>query len=182
VVMKHYPPVFKAVAMALYRSPPEATIAQSADGQGVNRETLRSWVSIDDGKMVGAHRPKTPGPTTAPQSAAAEAELAAPRKNDLPTTGRTSQHGSLRGPSSTPTSPADTNRGPNRSTTLQRCSRVRSGRARRDTGPAPVKPHGQLRRSAPVGITGLSGIKGETCARVLTAIPGLTEKPALHFA
>ena len=31
MVMKHYPPEFKAEAVALYRSRPEATIAQIAD-------------------------------------------------------------------------------------------------------------------------------------------------------
>lgn len=80
MVMKHYPPEFKAEAVALYRSRPGATIAQIADDLGVNRETLRSWVRIDDGKTVGAHRPKTPNPTVAPQPAGAEAELAALRK------------------------------------------------------------------------------------------------------
>jgi transposase len=75
--MRHYPPEFKAEAVALYRSRPGATIAQIADDLGVNRETLRSWVRIDDGKTVGAHRPKTPGPTAAPQPGGTEAELAA---------------------------------------------------------------------------------------------------------
>jgi len=41
MVMKHYPPEFKAEAVALYRSRPEATIAQIADDLGINRETLR---------------------------------------------------------------------------------------------------------------------------------------------
>src|SRR5690348_11812070 len=43
MVMKHYPPEFKADAVALYRSRPGATIAQIADDLGVNRETLRSY-------------------------------------------------------------------------------------------------------------------------------------------
>ena len=80
MVMKHYPPEFKAEAVALYRSRPGATIAQIADDLGINRETLRSWVRIDDGKTVGAHRPRTPGLTVAPQPGGAEAELAALRK------------------------------------------------------------------------------------------------------
>jgi transposase len=34
--------------VALYRSRPGATIAQITDDLGVNRETLRSWVRLDD--------------------------------------------------------------------------------------------------------------------------------------
>src|SRR3954471_4558919 len=48
MVNKHYPAEFKADAVALYRSRPGATIAQIADDLGVNRETLRSWVRLDD--------------------------------------------------------------------------------------------------------------------------------------
>ena len=48
MVNKHYPPEFKADAVALYRSRPGATIALIADDLGVNRETLRSWVRADD--------------------------------------------------------------------------------------------------------------------------------------
>jgi transposase len=53
MVMKHYPAQFKADAVALYRSRPEATIAQIADDLGVNRETLRSWIRIDDQRGGG---------------------------------------------------------------------------------------------------------------------------------
>ena len=45
---KHYPLEFKADAVALYRSRPGVTIASIADDLGVNRETLRSWVRLDD--------------------------------------------------------------------------------------------------------------------------------------
>jgi transposase len=48
MVNKHYPQQFKADAVALYRSRPDATIAAIADDLGVNRETLRSWVRVDD--------------------------------------------------------------------------------------------------------------------------------------
>ena len=48
MVMKHYAAQFRADAVALYRSRPGATIAQIADDLGVNRETLRSWIRIDD--------------------------------------------------------------------------------------------------------------------------------------
>ncbi|WP_089015490.1 transposase [Micromonospora inositola] len=54
MVMKHYPPEFKADAVALYRSRPGATIAQIADDLGVNRETLRSRVRLDDQRRGGA--------------------------------------------------------------------------------------------------------------------------------
>ncbi|MEV8515863.1 transposase, partial [Dactylosporangium sp. NPDC051484] len=53
MVNKHYPPDFKADAVALYRSRPGATIAQIADDLGVNRETLRSWVRADNQRRAG---------------------------------------------------------------------------------------------------------------------------------
>ncbi|MFF5232712.1 transposase [Dactylosporangium sp. NPDC000521] len=46
--MKHYQPEFKADAVALYRSRPGVTIAQIAADLGVNSETLRNWIRIDD--------------------------------------------------------------------------------------------------------------------------------------
>ena len=51
--MKHYPPQFKADAVALYQSRPGATIGSIADDLGINRETLRSWV-----RAAGASRPR----------------------------------------------------------------------------------------------------------------------------
>jgi transposase len=60
MVNKHYPLEFKADAVALYRSRPGATIAQIADDLGVNRETLRSWVRLDDQRRGGAVGPATP--------------------------------------------------------------------------------------------------------------------------
>ena len=63
---KHYPAEFKADAVALYRSRPGATIAQTADDLGVNRETLRSWVRADDQRRAGS--PGSAGPAM-PQSA-----------------------------------------------------------------------------------------------------------------
>ena len=56
MVNKHYPPEFKADAVALYRSRPGVTIAQIADDLGVNRETLRSWVRADDQRRGGVAR------------------------------------------------------------------------------------------------------------------------------
>jgi transposase len=60
MVNKHYPPEFKAEAVALYRSRPGATIASIADDLGVNRETLRSWVRLDDQRRGGDPRPGRP--------------------------------------------------------------------------------------------------------------------------
>jgi transposase len=57
---KHYPVRFKADAVALYRSRPGATIASIADDLGVNRETLRSWVRLDDERRGGGPRPAHP--------------------------------------------------------------------------------------------------------------------------
>lgn len=48
MAMKHYPPEFKADAIALYRSRPGATIAHIATELGINRETLRGWIRKDD--------------------------------------------------------------------------------------------------------------------------------------
>ncbi|WP_408996965.1 IS3 family transposase [Streptomyces ipomoeae] len=53
MVMKHYPPEFKADAVALYESRPEATIRSVAADLGVNPETLRNWV-----RAAGASRPR----------------------------------------------------------------------------------------------------------------------------
>jgi hypothetical protein len=44
--MKHYPPEFKADAVALYESRPEATIRPVAADLGVNPETLRNWGAL----------------------------------------------------------------------------------------------------------------------------------------
>ncbi|MGW4790231.1 IS3 family transposase [Streptomyces sp. NPDC004230] len=53
MVMKNYPPEFKADAVALYQSRPEATIRQVAADLGINPETLRNWV-----RAAGASRPR----------------------------------------------------------------------------------------------------------------------------
>ncbi|MEU6423545.1 transposase [Streptomyces spiralis] len=51
--MKHYPPEFKADAVALYESRPETTIRSVAADLGVNPETLPNWV-----RAAGASRPR----------------------------------------------------------------------------------------------------------------------------
>lgn len=77
MVNKHYPVEFKADAVALYRSRPGATIASIADDLGVNRETLRSWVRLDDERRGGGPRPGRPataadGPVTSVEQENAE--------------------------------------------------------------------------------------------------------------
>ncbi|MEU9640330.1 IS3 family transposase [Streptomyces tendae] len=76
MVMKNYPPQFKADAVALYESRPEATIRSVAADLGINPETLRNWV-----RAAGASRPRgrrTQEPAQPP--APLEAENAALRK------------------------------------------------------------------------------------------------------
>ena len=78
MVMKNYPPQFKADAVALYRSRPGVTIAQIAKDLGINAETLRSWIRIDDGRRGG---PADFGPgAPAVADASVEAENAALRR------------------------------------------------------------------------------------------------------
>ncbi|WP_376738483.1 IS3 family transposase [Streptomyces noursei] len=76
MVMKNYPPQFKADAVALYQSRPGATIRQVAADLGINPETLRNWV-----RAAGASRPRgrrAEVPTEPPTPL--EAENAALRK------------------------------------------------------------------------------------------------------
>lgn len=51
--MKNYPPQFKADAVALYESRPEATINSVAADLGISSETLRNWV-----RAAGAGKPR----------------------------------------------------------------------------------------------------------------------------
>jgi transposase len=76
--MKHYPPEFKADAVALYRSRPGATIKQVAADLGVNTETLRNWIRAADGRRSSSHA--TRPVTAADATDSVEAELAAARK------------------------------------------------------------------------------------------------------
>jgi transposase len=76
MVMKHYPPEFKADAVALYRSRPGATIKAIATDLGVNPETLRNWIRAAG---AGHGRGRTEGAPAVPGSSV-EAELAAARK------------------------------------------------------------------------------------------------------
>ncbi|MEU4066510.1 IS3 family transposase [Streptomyces wedmorensis] len=76
MVMKHYPPEFKADAVALYESRPGATIRSAAADLGVTPETLRNWV-----RAAGASRPRgRRAEVPAEPPTALEAENAALRK------------------------------------------------------------------------------------------------------
>jgi transposase len=75
MVMKHYPAQFKADAVALYRSRPDATIAQIADDLGINRETLRSWIRIDDRQHGEADPVRPDAPAVAGSVEAENAQL-----------------------------------------------------------------------------------------------------------
>jgi transposase len=78
MVMKHYPPGFKADAVALFRSRPGVTIAQVAADLGVNAETLRNWIRIDERQRGGASASR---PASAPVGEGpVEAENAALRR------------------------------------------------------------------------------------------------------
>lgn len=80
MVMKHYPPEFKAEAVELYRSRPGATIAAVAADLGGNAETLRNWIRIDDGRHVGPRTETTETPAAAPAPGTLESENATLRK------------------------------------------------------------------------------------------------------
>ncbi|MCE6997357.1 IS3 family transposase [Saccharothrix sp. S26] len=54
MVMKHYPLEFRAEAVALYRCRPGATIKSVAQDLGVNHQTLRNWIRLDDAQRAGA--------------------------------------------------------------------------------------------------------------------------------
>ncbi|WP_185036657.1 IS3 family transposase [Streptomyces candidus] len=76
MVMKNYPPQFKADAVALYESRPEATIRSVAADLGINPETLRNWVRAAGVSRPRGRRTQEPAPPPAPL----EAENAALRK------------------------------------------------------------------------------------------------------
>jgi transposase len=66
MVMKNYPPEFKADAVALVLSRPERTITSIARDLGVSRETLRLWVRATQARGEGG---QTTGGATAGKSA-----------------------------------------------------------------------------------------------------------------
>jgi transposase len=77
MALKHYPPEFKAEAVALYRSRPTATIKSVAADLGVNHETLRSWIRDDERRNPAGDGARQ---AVVPASASPEAENAALRK------------------------------------------------------------------------------------------------------
>jgi len=64
--MKNYPPEFKADAVELYRSRPEATISSVAAGLGISSETLRNWVRAAGGSKPRGRRLATPAVPKSP--------------------------------------------------------------------------------------------------------------------
>ncbi|MFI8829257.1 IS3 family transposase [Streptomyces sp. NPDC053431] len=76
MVMKNYPPQFKADAVALDQSRPGATIRQLAADLGVNPETLRNWIRAAGASRPRGHRSDAPAESPTPL----EAELASARK------------------------------------------------------------------------------------------------------
>ncbi|MEV8442157.1 transposase [Actinosynnema sp. NPDC051121] len=75
MVMKHDPPEFRAEAVALCRSRPGPTIKSVAQDLGVDHETLRNRIRLDDGRRTGS-----PVAATATQSGSSEDENVALRK------------------------------------------------------------------------------------------------------
>ena len=61
MVMKKYPPEFRAEAVALFRSRPGVTIKSVADDLGINHETLRTWIRADDAQRSGSQDPAAAG-------------------------------------------------------------------------------------------------------------------------
>ncbi len=74
--MKNYPPQFKADAVALYQTRPEATIRQVAADLGINPETLQNWVRAAGASGPRGRRAETPAEAPTPL----EAENAALRQ------------------------------------------------------------------------------------------------------
>src|SRR4051812_49811943 len=97
MVNKHYPPEFKADAVALYRSRPGATIALIADDLGVNRETLRSWVRADDQRRGGGSGERRPAAASREAPGSAEQGNAELRRRG-PGVGEEGHHPCPRGP------------------------------------------------------------------------------------
>ena len=88
MALKNYSAEFKADAVALYHSRPDATIRSVAEDLGVNPETLRNWIRLADGRRSGPavvrSEPAAPASRSRPAAGAGdspvEAENAALRK------------------------------------------------------------------------------------------------------
>ncbi len=62
MVTEHYPPEFRAEAVALHRSRPGATIKSVADDFGGDHETLRNWIRLVDAQGLQVTRCRQDGP------------------------------------------------------------------------------------------------------------------------
>src|SRR5262249_7052911 len=86
MAMKNYSADFKADAVALYHSRPDATIRSVAEDLGVNPETLRNWIRLADGRRSGPAvvraepAASTPGSGSGSVGTSMEAENAALRR------------------------------------------------------------------------------------------------------
>ncbi|MBR7836257.1 transposase [Actinospica durhamensis] len=63
--MKHYPPQFKADAVALYHSRPGASAAQVARDPGIYPAMLLAWIKAADGPGEGVRDAVEPEPSAA---------------------------------------------------------------------------------------------------------------------
>jgi transposase len=85
MAMKHYSAEFRADAVALYHSRPDATIRSVAEDLGVNPETLRNWIRLADGRRSGpavvrADQAASPAGSSGSAQTPVEAENAALRR------------------------------------------------------------------------------------------------------
>src|SRR5688572_3634497 len=79
MAMKNYSAEFKADAVALYHSRPDATIRSVAEDLGVNPETLRNWIRLADGRRSGPAvvRPEPAAPAAASGSGSGSEQVQA---------------------------------------------------------------------------------------------------------
>lgn len=75
--MKHYPPQFKADAVALYHSRPGASAAQVARDLGIYPATLLAWIKAADGPTQPR---RTAEDTEAPAGSSLESQNRALRR------------------------------------------------------------------------------------------------------
>ncbi|MFI5534746.1 IS3 family transposase [Kitasatospora sp. NPDC051853] len=74
--MKHYPPEFKADAVALYRSRPGVTVAAVAADLGVHPQTLRSWIRAAGQGSAKSAQPASPAASLEAENEALRKEVA----------------------------------------------------------------------------------------------------------
>ena len=83
MAMKNYSADFKADAVALYHSRPDATIRSIAEDLGVNPETLRNWIRLADGRRSGPAvvRPGSAASATAVRESSGSAQTPVEAEN-----------------------------------------------------------------------------------------------------